>query len=67
MDCPHSILGGRNSIEIVEGDNREEALKRVLRSGSLQGWIHTEKHNTVVRAASTTRNISWWRCIADGE
>ncbi len=67
MDCPNSLLGGRNSIVISKGGDMKAAESRARDCHDKYGEIDMGTGKSSVKIASKYGNISWGYCIMDGE
>ncbi|KAI0469658.1 hypothetical protein GGR56DRAFT_662253 [Xylariaceae sp. FL0804] len=61
MDCPNSLLGGNNSIEVHNQEHAQRACQMALDSGCLHGW--TDKPRVDVKIADHWGNVNFGRAI----
>jgi hypothetical protein len=67
MDCPNSLLGGRNSISLLQGDDKKAAEKQARDSHNKESEIEMSSGKSHARIASKYGNINWAYLIFDGE
>ncbi|KAK1989894.1 hypothetical protein LX36DRAFT_676261 [Colletotrichum falcatum] len=64
MDCPNSLLGGNNSIEVHNEEHAQRACKMALGSGCMHRW--TDRPRVDVKIADHWGNVNWGRAIVMG-
>ncbi|KAK6193513.1 hypothetical protein LQW54_012380 [Pestalotiopsis sp. IQ-011] len=61
MDCPNSLAGGNNSIEVHNREHAHDACKMVLESGCMHGW--SDRPYVDMKIADHWGTINWGRAI----
>ncbi|KAI4599473.1 hypothetical protein KJ359_001915 [Pestalotiopsis sp. 9143b] len=61
MDCPNSLAGGNNSIEVHNREHAHDACKMALGSGCIHGW--SDRPYVDVKIADHWGTINWGRAI----
>lgn len=61
MDCPNSLTGGNNSIEVHNREHAHDACKMALGSGCMHGW--SDRPYVDVKIADHWGTINWGRAI----
>lgn len=61
MDCPNSLMGGNNSIEVHNQEHAQRACKMATDSGCMHGW--TDRPRVDVKIADHWGNVNWGRVI----
>lgn len=67
MDCPNSLLGGRNSVSLMEGGDRKAVEKQARISHNKDSAIDMPTGKTTARISSKYGNINWAYLIFDGQ
>ncbi|KAF3012607.1 hypothetical protein E8E14_008552 [Neopestalotiopsis sp. 37M] len=61
MDCPNSLAGGNNSIEVHNREHAHDACKMALGSGCMHGW--SDRPHVDVKIADHWGTKNWGRAI----
>lgn len=67
MDCPNSFFGGRNSVCVLQGNDKQAVVKKVDDTHDKDSMVQMSSGNTVARIVSKYGNVNWGYVVFDGK